>query len=241
MKIKKPYIEICTSEDYYLLINARKKAKQFNGEAAVIAELYSNVLGHVEIDKLSKIRINLGDADNFPESISKGYSTSRVLGIEKKFNFKEYFSLGPIQRKIALLEEIQKNVLYACDVFRFNKQPFVEAYEKVKEANYISRFIYKNKIFKNKDKSLGASLIITFESTHAQFSIIFYNEKEKIIKEMDCLKSYNNFMFVDELTRGGAKWIDNEHFVILNKNKQITLKVSVDGVIESHSSYNAKI
>lgn len=228
---------MCTDVVGHLLPATQEKVWQFNGEANVIAELYSSLLGHVGIDKLGKIRINLYDGD-YSNSICAGYSCSRTLGMEKRFDFTTYFSLPHFERKVMLLEEMQTHILYACNEFKFDSQPFVDAYEKVKKANYVAKYTYKNKIFKNKNKTLGASLVITLEGTHAQFTLVFYDKNEEVIKEVDCLKTFNNFMFIDTPVKGGVKWLDNEQIVLLNKDKEVTVKVSITGEVVSNHLFN---
>lgn len=107
-----------------------KNARDFNFSTHDVSNLYEKNL-NIMVDGVEKLRVKLSE--------DRGYIFSPPVDlfpfviISKDFDFAAYWAATAKERKKIILEILHESALDMCEKMKLDKEPFEEAYRKVKE------------------------------------------------------------------------------------------------------------
>lgn len=190
----------------------KDKYKGFNFQTQCITTLYENFLPKLHTDNVRKININCGGQDN---DIKVTEHIDGFLEIHIPFNFKLFFTLDDMEKKILLLETLQQAVLWVADKMNWEENIFRETYEKVRSADYECKYIWKKpKSNKSRQHKAVVEIEVTLYETKLYLSII--NKKGELIKQQIVVEEKPN-SYLLEMYLGKLVWHSNEEVRLFRK------------------------
>ncbi len=227
----RPYIDFGIAD--YSPIEKEFKT-MFNSVANIISQMYSSFLREVEIPKCQKISITISNYSNETNYISGKDFVCGVIEIRKiYYDFKKFETLSFFQKKVEILELIQSFLLELCKQNGYNPTPFILAYNKIKENNYKSIFILFGKKFTNRKTKISAWVKVEQKETGALIVFDFQDANSQNLKSIETIEIPNGPFFIESYMACGGKWVDDNCFVLLDRNKMQTLKVFLSGKFEN--------
>jgi hypothetical protein len=219
--MKKLYIEVKAHIESSLNID---KARIFNKEANIIAEMYSMIRPRGQLDReIKKIVVELTDKDIGEFDIICG---DKICFIKLSFDFDLYQLKSGIERKKIITDLIQKGIIKASNNYSWDMNTFVTAYNKLIESNYSTRFLF-TELKKSRNKKLLAGIEVNLEPVEAQISALYYDINNNLVNKVLLYTTDSHSLFWSMLIRH-TKWINNEEFVLMNKSREINFKSSVE-------------
>ncbi len=206
----------------------------FNSVANVVSQMYSSFLKEVDIPKCQKIAISVSNYSNETNFISGRNFVGGVIGIRKIYHdFNKFETLNFFQKKVEILELMQSYLIELCTQNGYNPEPFVLAYNNIKENNYQSVFILMGKKFTNRKTKISVLVKVEQKEMGALIIFDFYDANSQKLKSIETIEIPNGPLFLDSYMSKGGKWMDDDCFVLLDRDKTPTLKVFLSGKYEN--------
>jgi hypothetical protein len=228
---KSPYIQFGIA-DYSPLDSEFQTL--FNSVANIVAQMYSSFLREVEIPKCQKISITISNYSNETNYISGKDFVCGVIDIRKiYYDFAKFDTFSFYQKKVEILELIHGFLIELCDQNGYNTNSFVSAYNKIKENDYRSVIILKGKKFTNRKTKNSVVVKVEQKETGALIIFDFYDSNSQQLKSVETIEIPNSPIFLNSYMSSGGKWLDDNCFVLLDRDKMHTLKVFLSGKFEN--------
>ena len=160
-----------------------EKAKFFALKHNVISDLYVHYLDGYKPPKTTRISVQLSDSDYI-----RGYLGS-ILMVEAKFNKDSYWELGDKDKNKVILDTVHRIAMLCVNKYNWDSEVFINAYEKVIQADFIYEIELKKKLSKN--KKYKASILIEKNEINALISALFYDNEDNLIKKIELIKTFN--------------------------------------------------
>lgn len=195
------------------------RAKNFGERKHIISDLYVQYLNGYKPPKTSRITVDFAKKDEII-----GYFGS-ILHVQIYFDTEKYLASSENQKNKIILNTIHKVALMCTEKFDWEKDYFLNAYNRVIQANF--KYQLQRKIKNSRDRKHKATIELTKDYTCTTISVVFYDNDNNKIKTVEVLKS-----FLYELSYGGIikkyKWFNNREFGLYTKNEELTLRASLD-------------
>lgn len=202
--------------------NLLKHSKEF----IYISKLYSRFISDVKIVNLRKIDIQLVNSQDSTRIINSNQLT-KVCLIYKYFDWQNFEKETiEINRFKIILDLILDTLLEFYKEFNWPIAEFRNAYSQVIQAGFRNEYVLlAPKVSKN--KRYHASLVgvssIEYNSIFIELTdVIKENETKRF--ELMKISMYEEDLSIIAKT---LKWINNDEFIISNKDKEINFKVSI--------------
>ncbi len=218
----KLYTEIVST--FHSTINADKK-KKFNLSANVVSSLFDRNLNR-HYKGLAKVRIDLSNKKDF-YLFSEPCKVSPICHIDKSFDFENYFAQNKLERRKIILETMYESIKDMCQKLNYDLEPFTIAYEKVKDLDYINKFVYKKLTFSRNRKNKAGIEIETNEDA-ATISVLFTDRNEKPMQKVEILKTLPHDMFIYRAIHKG-KWISPNEYQVSDSSGQVNFIANLLG------------
>ncbi len=202
-----------------------QKRVQFRNEGMVINYIYQRYFDTFKTEKCKKIIVHCLD-ELTSENISKilGFYTVQV-----KINTEEYFKLDNFNRKKLLLEYLWEGINKIVDDEGWDITPFLNAYNSVKEANYINEYQLKKRYVYSPNKKYKAMIIYRHDVDGFDMRVQVLDKKSNILYEEVFLKDmFNPFSTFNNL--GSFHWLSNSKVELVKKNKD-TIVINIPELI----------
>ncbi len=206
------YIEVVTIQFSKLDKEIQQK---FNTETNVISSLFDYCFNK-HIIGLVKIRIELSRKKNINNVFP---IRDKICHIEKTFDFDNYFAQNKLERRKIILETMYESIKDMCQKLNYDLEPFTIAYEKVKDLDYINKFVYKKLTFSRNRKNKAGIEIETNEDA-ATISVLFTDRNEKPMQKVEILKTLPHDMFIYRAVHKG-KWISPNEYQVSDRSGQV--------------------
>ena len=200
----------------------KTEIKSFNISLNATTDLFDRCL-NMKIKDLQKIRIDLYDAEKV-FNIYEPDKISPICHIEKSFNFSHYFAQAKPDRRKIILETLYECITEMCNQLDYDFEPFTFAYNKVKELDYVNKYIHGKLTF-SKNRQQKAGIQIEVNEDAATISVLFTDKDEQSVKQVEILRTLPHYMFIFRVIHKG-KWIDNETYQVSDKSGQVHFKVT---------------
>ncbi len=216
--MSKLFIELGTAEGHC--------ETKFGNELIFISRIYSRFINKIKIENLNKISIQI-EYPGFPNRIIPPSKLIKVCVFYKNFDWK-ILENEPLElnRYKTILDLILESILELAKKFNWPKEEFIKAYNEVCNTNFLDEFEIITPKF-SKDKRFQASIKV---NRNKDFCHVFTMLKEKTedneIQKIEILKTRfyeDNFSKIIKT----LKWIDNDEFVVSNKDEEINFKYSI--------------
>lgn len=202
--------------------NLLKHSKEF----IYISKLYSRFISDVKIVNLRKIDIQLVNSQDSTRIINSNQLT-KVCLIYKYFDWQNFEKETiEINRFKIILDLILDTLLEFYKEFNWPIAEFRNAYSQVIQAGFRNEYVLlAPKVSKN--KRYHASLVsVSSKEYNSIFIELTDVIKENETKRFELMKIS---MYEEDLSiiAKTLKWINNDEFIISNKDKEINFKVSI--------------
>ncbi len=202
-----------------------KKQTKFNlAMNAVSLLVEQNLL--VEKSNPDKLRIDLFDKENI-NNIYEPDVIGKICHIEKSFDFDNYFAQNKLEGRKIILETMYDSITDMCQKLSLDLNPFTKAYKKVKELNYINKFMFKKLTFSQNRKHKAGIEIETNEDA-ATISALITDKDRKQIQKVELLKTLPHDMFIYSVIHKG-KWISINEYQVSDSSGQINFIANMLG------------
>ncbi len=218
----KLYTEVVSH--FYCTIDIEKK-KKFNIGANAISSLFDRCLNK-QYKGLVKILIELTDK-NIYYTFDKPSKVSPFCHIVQSFNFSYYFAQNKLERRKIILETLYDSIKKMCQQLNYDLEPFTKAYQKVKELNYINKYIHGKMIFA-KNRKHKAGIEIEVNEDVATISTLFTDKNNKPLLKLGLLKTLPHYMFIYRIIHKG-KWISTSEYQVSDRSGQINFVAKLSG------------
>ena len=166
-----------------------KSKKKFNIEALSISELFFRSLKifRIKPKNFTVLTIILGTID-LPEDSSYSIEAKGFLHKPLPFNFDEYFSLTPYNKKKLILDTIYNCLISIADKQQIDKDKLQQAYDYCIENNLENKWLLGGKLLKSPSKKYYAAIECYWETDFFQITAIVYDNKKNELFRKQLLK-----------------------------------------------------
>ncbi len=202
------------------------KQMQHGRNLLFLSRLYSRFISDVKIENLRKIAIQLVDSPDKAHIIPTN-KLILVCLIYEYYNLENYNNEPTKLGKLKILLDLVLNTLLkTSEKFNWPKELFQDAYGKVLKSGFVNEYTLLQPRL-SKDRRFIASIIANHTQEYVSIIIELIDKKqENAIKKVELIKVvYFKDDFSDILHM--LKWINNEEFIISNKDGEINFKFSV--------------
>ncbi len=198
--------------------------KVFHLSSNAVTENYDHHL-NISIKGIYKIALSLSNQKlNIP--ISLPHRIAPRIFLFNSFDFAHYFAQPKMERRKIVLETLHSSICEIPKYYPLDLVPFERAYQKVKDANYICRFIY-GKLTATKNRLFKAGIEIEINETEATISVLFTDKDENPLKRVELLKTMPHYLFIYRVIHKG-QWISNSEYVVCSKSYNYQFKTSLE-------------
>lgn len=196
-----------------------QNAKKFTSTQNLVSDLYVHFLEGYKPPKTTKISVELGGHDEVV-----GYFESSILRVIAKFDKDKYWTLAELEQQKYILETVHKTALLCANEYGWDNEKFISAYNRVLEVNFKYQFTYKVKSAPNRKNK--ACLQIEKTEKHATLSVLFLDQFNNEIKQVELLKTFTNEMFYSGFIKNN-KWLNDQQFGIYTQDNEIVISASL--------------
>ena len=202
------------------------KQGKYSKELLFVSKLYSRFISDVKIDNLRKIAIQLVNSRDAAYVVPTNKLT-KVCLVYRYFECQNFENeeLETDRYKI-LLDLILDVILEISGKFNWPVEAFKNAYSEVTQTGFNNEYVLMDPKLSN-DRRYSASLFVVRNKEYSSIFIELIDKKhEGEIKKIELIKVS---FFENDLSNIAKKlkWINNEEFVVSNKEGEINFKVSV--------------
>ncbi len=206
------------------------KQVKYSQECLFISKLYSRFISDVKIENLRKIAIQLVNSHDAAYIIPTNKLT-KVCLVYRYFEWKNFEneSLEANRYKI-LLDLILDTLLEMAGKFNWPVEPFKNAYLEVTKTDFKNEYVLLAPKLSS-DRRYSTSLVVVREKEYSSIFIELIDKKHECeIKKFELIKVS---FYEDDLSCvvKSLKWINNEEFVVSNKDGEINFKYSTQNNI----------
>ncbi len=198
---------------------------KFNQEINSIVLFFGRLILH-KLNDLDKIRIEFFETSGIFD-IKAPIEISKICHIYKTFDFENYFAQNKLERRKIILETMYESIKDMCQKLNYDLEPFTIAYEKVKDLDYINKFVYKKLTFSRNRKNKAGIEIETNEDA-ATISVLFTDRNEKPMQKVEILKTLPHDMFIYRAIHKG-KWISPNEYQVSDSSGQVNFIANLLG------------
>ncbi len=209
---------------FYSTIGVIEK-KKFNRGANTVSSLFDRCLSK-HYNGLTKLRISLIDKNDY-YTFSEPSKMSPIYHVAKTFDFDNYFAQNKLEGRKIILETMYDSITDMCQKLSLDLNPFTKAYKKVKELNYINKFMFKKLTFSQNRKHKAGIEIETNEDA-ATISALITDKDRKQIQKVELLKTLPHDMFIYSVIHKG-KWISINEYQVSDSSGQINFIANMLG------------
>jgi hypothetical protein len=203
----------------------KDKQVKYSQEFLFVSKLFSRFISDVKIENLRKIAIQLVNSPDAAHIIPTNKLT-KVCLVYRYFEW-QIFENEAIEtnRYKILLDLILDTILEISGKFNWPVEPFKNAYLEVTKTDFKNEYVLlapKLSI----DRRYSASLVVVRDKEYSSIFIELIDKKhEGEIKKIELIKIS---FYEDDLSNIAKtlKWINNEEFVISNREGEINFKYS---------------
>jgi hypothetical protein len=202
------------------------KQKQYGRDLLFLSRLFSRFINDVKIDNLRKIAIQLVDSPNKAHIIPAN-KLILVCLIYEYYDLENYNNEPTKLGKYKILLDLLLNTLQkTSEKFNWPKEPFEDAYSKVIKFGFNNEYVLLQPKL-SKDRRFSGSIIANHTQEYVSIIVELIDKKQEgAIKKLELLKVvYFKDDFSDIVHT--IKWINNEEFIISNKDGEINFKYSL--------------
>lgn len=204
----------------------KDKQVKYSKEFLFISKLYSRFISDVKIENLNKIAIQLVNSHDAVFIIPTNKLT-KVCLIYRYFEWKSVENEAlEINRYKIILKMIFDALLETSEKFNWPVEPFKNAYYEVTKTEFKNEYVLlASKL--SKDRRYSASLFVVRDKEYSSIFIELIDKKlGGDVKKLELLKVS---FYEDDLSNiaQSLKWINDEEFVVSNKEQEINLKYSI--------------
>ncbi len=199
---------------------------KYSQEFVFISKLYSRFISDVKIENLRKIAIQLVNSHDAAHIIP----TNKLTKVCLVYRYFEWQNLEnevlETNRYKILLDLILDTILEISVKFNWPVEPFKNAYSEATKTGFKNEYVLLAPKLSN-DRRYSASLVVVRDKEYSSIFIQLIDTKhESEIKIIELIKIS---FYEDDLSNiaKNLKWINNEEFVISNKEEEINFKYSV--------------
>jgi len=204
----------------------KEKQVKYSKEFIFISKLYSRFISGVKIENLRKIAIQLVNSPDAAHIIPTNKLT-KVCLIYRYFDLKNYENeTSETNRYKILLDLILDALLEMSEKFNWPKEAFKNAYSEVTKSEFKNEYVLLAPKLSN-DRRYSASLVVVRDKEYSSIFIELIDKKyEGGIKKIELIKIS---FYEDDLSNiaKSLKWVNNEEFVISNREEEINFKYSI--------------
>jgi len=215
------YTEIVT--DFHSTLDHEKK-RTFNTSGNTVSSLFDSCLNR-NYKNLVKIRVDLTNKKDF-YLFSEPCQVSPICHIDRSFNFDNYFKQSKLERRKTILETLYASIKDMCEKLGYDLEPFTRAYEKVKELNYINKYIH-GKLTLSRKRTHKAGIEIEVNEEAATIAVLFTDRNEKPIHKVVIMNTLPHYMFIYRAIHKG-KWISAKEYQVWDRSKQILFTCNLE-------------
>ena len=201
-----------------------EEISKFYKSSGIVTNIINRFVKKVKVKNVSKIVISLykyGDKNFFlpPNSLI------RVVAIDKTYDISSLLSLNQVDRKKKILLIVEMLVKEASIRFNWEYEYFDLAFQRVRELNYSNKYIF-GKLKKSKSRLFIAGIEIETLEDGTKISFVVFDKNNIFIDRFEIIKTHQLDDFYNPFL-GKTKWIDNEFFVLINKEGSICFKLDI--------------
>jgi hypothetical protein len=201
---------------YYNFDNDEVK-RRFSTRANVVSDLYVHFLEGYKPAKTSRISVTLkSEGMNLNEPVHFG----SILNADAILNKEKFWQQNEAVQKEIILNTIHQTAIGCADKFKWDKEVFHRAYQKVKDADFIFKVETNAKL--SPDKKLKAALAIEKTEEKTIISANFYDHAGKLLTTIPLFDSFQNEMFYGALVRN-FQWFSNSEFGVCSKTRELKI------------------
>lgn len=205
---------------------------KYSKEFLFVSKLYSRFISDVKIENLRKIAIQLVNSHDLDHVIPANKLT-KVCLIHRYFEWKNLEDeVLEINRYRVILDLIIDVLLEISEKFNWPKEAFMNAYLEATKSGFKNEYVLLPPKFSN-DGRYSASLVVVRDKEYSSIFIQLIVKKHE--SEIKIIELKKISFYEDDLSNiaKSLKWINNEEFVISNKEEEINFKYSVqNNVVE---------
>ena len=215
MKLREIDMGAAISTPDYTVINA-------NGQC--VTHILMVELGKYDNSPIKKLCINMQNREDKTKLI---VMPDNIGIVEIAFDFANYWQLtSSLEKKMALLDVLYKGVIFAAKELSLDIKPFKDAKNRMLANSIYTEFAW-GKAKWNALKNLKAEVFYRFNMEDIEIGIQIYSKSGDIVQEKILEKTMPHFMFVSPYL-GQLKWSDHYELELISKDKQETLRVSLN-------------
>lgn len=204
----------------------KDKQVKYSQEFLYVSKLYSRFISDVKIENLRKIAIQLVNSHDAAHIIP----TNKLTKVCLVYRYFEWQNLEnealEINRYKILLDLILDAILEISGKFNWPVEPFKNAYLEVTKTGFKNEYVLLAPKLSN-DRRYSASLVVARDKEYSSIFIELIDKKhEGEIKKIELIKIS---FYEDDLSNiaKSLKWVNNEEFVISNREEEINFKYSI--------------
>ncbi len=204
----------------------KDKQVKYSQEFLFVSKLYSRFISDVKIENLRKIAIQLVNSHDAAHIIP----TNKLTKVCLVYRYFEWQNLEnealEINRYKILLDLILDAILEISGKFNWPVEPFKNAYLEVTKTGFKNEYVLLAPKLSN-DRRYSASLVVVRDKEYSSIFIELIDKKhEGGIKKIELIKIS---FYEDDLSNiaKSLKWVNNEEFVISNREEEINFKYSI--------------
>lgn len=153
------------------------------------------------------------------------YSEMKLLGcfdgfcqVLVPYNTQEFLEYPDNKKKIEILELLKNSLDFVIREKNWDPNPFQEAYERVKELNYINEFIW-NKPKLSPNKKYKAEVHCNHDLYDFTIKMVIKDRKDKVLLEKKIVSTEPDELIYDRFL-GHLMWISDDEIALYEKNSK---------------------
>jgi len=197
-------------------------ASSFKFQTRCTASMFRRVLGKRVKADCRKIVVEC--VENITDMRTINYTGIRT--IQMKYNYHEFFSLKPLEKKKKTLELLMEGIQKIADLLHWDMTPFKQAYEEIIIQGYQNHWIWKK--IRSPNRDMTAELWIFHEIDSVDLVLVVRDKKgveicrEHIISDKPDELIFDNYL-------GAFQWENNSRITLIAKSPEMRPDASYTG------------
>lgn len=145
------------------------------------------------------------------------------------YNVEEFLKYPDNKKKVEILELLKNSLDFVIREKNWDPDPFQEAYERVKELNYINEFIWDKPKF-SPNRKYKAEVICNHDLYDFTLKIVIKDRNGKILHEKEIVSTEPDELIYDRFL-GHLQWISDDEIALYEKYSKRYVSVKLSEVL----------
>ena len=197
-------------------------ASSFKFQTRCTASMFKRILGKTIKADCRKIVVEC--VENITDMRTINYTGFRTIQV--KYNYHEFFSLKPLEKKKKTLELLMEGIQKIADLLHWDMTPFNQAYEEIIIQDYQNHWMWKKTRSPNRD--MTAELWVFHEIDSVDLVLVIRDKKGvEICRELIVSDKPDELIFDNYL--GVFQWENNSRITLIAKSPEMRPDVTYTG------------